>query len=153
MVITRNFLCEPVPDQVAHNAVSALFVTNTGLMNWAKFMTQFSAPVAASFVEATERWGATDRKDQTAFNIAMKTDAPFFEYIAQRSDLASSFASYMQSVQSSYGTSLNHLLTGYDWASLGEALVVDVRDRYSSMLVPMQSTLTTTIGWWIHLQL
>ena len=60
----------------------------------------------------------------------MKTDAPFFDYIAQRSDLASSFASYMQSVQSSYGTSLNHLLTGYDWANLGEALVVDVRDRH-----------------------
>jgi hypothetical protein len=33
----------------------------------------------------------------------------------------------MKSVQLSYGTSLKHLVTGFDWAGLGEAIVVDVR--------------------------
>lgn len=92
-------------------------------------MTQFSAPVAAAFGDATEKWGITNGKDQTAFNIAMETDVSFFDYFAKSTELSSTFASYMRSVQSSYGTSLNHLLTGFDWAGLGEAVVVDVGHR------------------------
>ena len=129
MAITNNFLCEPVPDQIAHNAVSALFAKDPGLTSWIKFMTKFSAPVAAAFGDATEKWGVTSRKDQTAFNIAMDTDVPFFDYFAKSPELSSTFASYMRSVQSSYGTSLNHLLAGFDWAGLAEAVVVDVGHR------------------------
>lgn len=127
MAITSNFLCEPIPDNVAHNAVSALFVTNPRLLDWAKFMTQFSMPAAAAFVEATEKWGVTDQKNQTAFNVATDTNVPLFDFFAQSPELANCFASYMKSVQASYGTSLKHLLTGFDWTGLGEAVVVDVR--------------------------
>jgi len=126
MAITSNFLCEPIPDNVAHNAVSALFVNNPRLVDWARFMTQFSMPTAAAFVEATEKWGVTDKKNETAFNVATNTSGPLFEYFAQSPELANCFASYMKSVQASYGTSLKHLLTGFYWAGLGEALIVDV---------------------------
>ena len=127
MAITSNFLCEPKPDIVAHNAVSALFVTNPSLVGWANFMTQYSMPTAAAFVEATEKWGVTDKKNQTAFNVATDTNAPLFDYFTQTPERANCFASYMKSVQASYGTSLKHLLTGFDWEGLGEAVVVDVR--------------------------
>ena len=127
MAITSNFLSEPMPGNVAHNAVSALFVSNPRLVDWAKFMTDFSMPAAAAFVEATEKWGVTDQKNQTAFNIANKMDVSLFEFFAQSPELANCFASYMKSVQGSHGTSLQHLLTGFDWAGLGEAVVVDVR--------------------------
>lgn len=126
MAITSNFLCEPVPDNVAHNAVSALFVSNPGFVDWAKFMTQYSMPAAAAFVEATEKWGVTVEKNQTAFNVATDTTVPLFEIFAQSPELANCFASYMKSVQASHGTSIQHLLTGFDWASLGEAVIVDV---------------------------
>ncbi len=127
MITTNNFLREPIPDSEANNAVSALFITNPGLMNWAKFMTQYSAPTAAAFVRATQNWGTTDRKGQTAFHVATDSTLPFFDFFAKTSELANCFASYMKSVQASYGTSLKHLLAGFDWADLGEALIVDVR--------------------------
>ena len=127
MAITSNFLCEPIPDNVAHNVVSTVFVTKPGLVDWAKFMTQFSMPAAAAFVEATEKWGLTDKENETAFNIATDTHVPLFDHFAKSPELASRFASYMKSVQTSYGTSLQHLLTGFDWAGIGEAVVVDVR--------------------------
>lgn len=127
MAITSNFLCEPIPDSVAHNTVSALFVSNPRLADWVRFMTQFSMPTAASFVEATEKWGVTDKKNQTAFNIATDTNVPLFDFFAQSPELGNCFASYMKSVQASYGTSLQHLLTGFDWAGLGEAVIIDVR--------------------------
>ncbi|EHL03820.1 putative Sterigmatocystin 8-O-methyltransferase [Glarea lozoyensis 74030] len=55
--------------EIAHNAVSKTFVGNPGLVDWALFMTQFSMPTAAKMVEATEKWGSTSKKNETAFNL------------------------------------------------------------------------------------
>ena len=151
MAMTSDLLCEPTPDEVAHNAVSALFITNPSIMNWARFMLRFSAPVAASFPEATRKWAATDRKNETAFNVAFKTDLPFFDFLSTSSDLASSFASYMQSVQASHGTSLQHLLNGFDWSDLGEAVVVDVRVSTNLIAVLKPNILTKHIDRWIYM--
>ena len=83
-------------------------------------------PMAAAFVDATEKYGETAKKNETAFNIATQAKSSFFEYFAQSPERADQFAGYMKSVQTSYGTSLKHLLTGFDWGSLGDATVVDV---------------------------
>lgn len=152
MITTNNFLREPIPDSVAHNAVSALFITNPSLMNWAKFMTQYSAPTAAAFVRATQNWGTTDRKDQTAFNVATDSTIPFFDFFAKTSELVNCFVSYMKSVQASRGTSLKHLLAGFDWADPGEALIVDVRLHQNTTLrLEVENSLTVRIGRRIHL--
>jgi 6-hydroxytryprostatin B O-methyltransferase len=127
MAITSNFLCEPVPGHVSHNAVSSSFVADPKFIDWSKFMATFSMPTAAAFADATAKWGVTEAKNETAFNIAMDFYQPLFEYYAKTPELANQFASYMKAVQSSYGTSLKHLLTGFDWESLGDAIVVDVR--------------------------
>ncbi len=126
MAMTSNFLCEPVLGELAHNAVSALFVTNPALLDWAMFMTQFSMPAAAKLVEATEKWGTTSAKNQTAVNVAFDTDLPLFDFIQQSPEMTKQFAAYMKNVTASEGTKIKHLLTGFDWAGLGEATVVDV---------------------------
>ena len=127
MAMTSNFLCEPELDKIAHNAVSSQFVTNPGLLDWALFMTQFSMPTAAKMVEATERWGATEKKNETAVNISFDTELPLFDFIKKSPEMTKQFAAYMKNVTASEGTNIRHLLTGFDWASLGEATVVDVR--------------------------
>ncbi|KAL8740131.1 MAG: hypothetical protein Q9190_007137 [Brigantiaea leucoxantha] len=126
MAMTSNFLCEPELDKIAHNAVSSQFVTNPGLLDWALFMTQFSMPTAAKMVEATERWGATEKKNETAVNISFDTELPLFDFIKKSPEMTKQFAAYMKNVTASEGTNIRHLLTGFDWASLGEATVVDV---------------------------
>jgi 6-hydroxytryprostatin B O-methyltransferase len=112
----------------AHNSVSAVSVRNPGLADWALFVTQFSMPVAGSFADATKRWGSTKRKDQTAFNLALKTDLPLFDFIQQSPEITCQFAAYMQNVQQSDGMSVRHLVNSYDWAALGDATVIDVSD-------------------------
>lgn len=155
MALTSNFLSQPTAHSVAHNSISRLFVTNPGFIDWINFMTQFSMPSAAAFAEATEKWGATDQKNQTAFNIATRTDAPIFDFFAQSSKFANQFASYMKSVQASHGTSLKHLLNGYDWEGLGEAVIVDVCAYFLSLQPPFLATykllLTVRTGWRIYL--
>ncbi|TVY85233.1 O-methyltransferase aurJ, partial [Lachnellula suecica] len=126
MAILSNFLQEPKPNELAHSNVSALLVTNPGLLDWALFMAEATATGAAKLVEATERWGTTEAKNQTAFNIARDTELPFFDYLAQTPELRKKFAMYMKNVTVSEGTKIDHLVNGFDWASLGEATVVDV---------------------------
>lgn len=139
MAMTGNFLSQPNLESVAHNSVSRLFVMESGFMDWLNFMTKYSMPTAAAFAEATEKWGPTVEKTETAFNVATQTNGPFFEYFAKSSKLSNQFASYMRSVQASSGTSLQHLLTGYNWESLdGEAVVVDV-----SVQLPITAALLT----------
>ena len=153
MAITSSFLCEPKPDNVSHNAVSTLFATTPSVIDWVKFMTEFSMPAAAAFVEATEKYGETAKKNETAFNIATRTDGSLFEYFAQSPERANQFAGYMKSVQNSYGTSLKHLVAGFDWGSFGNATVVDVgllqttADR-QKRLEPYSSI---RLGWRLHL--
>ncbi|EPE30001.1 S-adenosyl-L-methionine-dependent methyltransferase [Glarea lozoyensis ATCC 20868] len=126
MAMTSNLLCEPKVGEIAHNAVSKTFVGNPGLVDWALFMTQFSMPTAAKMVEATEKWGSTSKKNETAFNLAMDTDLPLFDFVKKSPEMTKQFAGYMRNVQSSEKTHIRHLVSGYDWKSLGNAVVVDV---------------------------
>ncbi len=68
-------------------------------------------------------------KTHTAYNLAFNTDLPFFDHLAQIPERRDQFKGYMKSVTASGGTDLKHLLEGFDWASLGEAVVVDVSFR------------------------
>lgn len=126
MAITSNFLCEPISNQVAHNPVSALFASNSELVERVKIMTRYSMPSAAAFADATAKWGVTDEKNQTAFNVALDTNIPVSDFITQSSELANRFARYMRNDQFSEGTSLRHLSGGFDWEGLGKAKVVEV---------------------------
>ncbi|KAF9691483.1 hypothetical protein EKO04_010533 [Ascochyta lentis] len=127
MAIATNFLREiEGKDELAHNSMSAAFVRNPGLADWALFVTQFSMPVAGSFADATKKWGSTKRKDETAMNLALKTDLPLFDFIKQSPEITRQFAAYMRNVQQSDGMSVRHLVNSYDWAALGEATVIDI---------------------------
>ncbi|KAL9587195.1 MAG: hypothetical protein Q9203_003594 [Teloschistes exilis] len=128
MAMTGNFLAEPVHGQVAHNATSGIFVTNPSINGWALFMAENSCPGALAIVGATEKYGVTDKKNETAFNVARNTDLPFFDYIGQSPEQGKQFASYMKNVLASEGTKVDHLVKGFDWESLGEATVVDVSE-------------------------
>ncbi|KAH8199592.1 hypothetical protein TruAng_006242 [Truncatella angustata] len=136
MAMTSNLLCEPSPGELAHTAASRLFVANPAVLDWALFMAKGSAPTASKMVEATEKWGATTSMTETAFNVSNNTTLTFFDYISQTPDMAKLFVSYMKNVTSSEGTKIDHLIHGYDWASLGKATVVDVSPaKYNVMLL------------------
>ncbi|TVY18014.1 O-methyltransferase aurJ [Lachnellula arida] len=126
MSMTGGMLTEPRPGHLAHSRVSAQFVKTPTLVDWAKFMTRYSAPTAAKFAEATDRWGDTTEKNQTAYNIAFDTDLPFFKHLTQSEERTANFAAYMRSLGESEGTAFKHILTAFEWGSLGKTNIVDV---------------------------
>ena len=126
MAMTSNLLREPAPGELAHSSVSASFIANPALRDWALFTTSVTAPMAPQIVEATEKFGATESKTQTAFNVWENTDKPFFDHVKQDKELSRQFASYMKHITTGFGESIQHVVTGYDWASLGKPTIVDV---------------------------
>ncbi|GIJ99609.1 hypothetical protein Aspvir_003610 [Aspergillus viridinutans] len=126
MAITGNFLGEPALNQVAHNKTSARFVSNPSLCDWALFLAEDSAPIAPKLVEATQKWGETTKKTETAFNLTLNTDLPFFDYLSSSPEFTQRFSAYMKNVAKGEATNIKHLVQGYDWASLDNATVVDV---------------------------
>lgn len=131
MAITRDFLREPVSGELAHSSVSAAFVENPSFGDWAVFMASTSAQVALNLVGATEKFGETISKCQTAYNVWQDTDLPFFDHLKLDEERTRQFAGYMKNVTSAKGTGIQHLVNGYDWSSLGSATVVDVSLRGS----------------------
>ena len=90
-------------------------------------------------VEQTEKYGASVKKNETAYNIAMDTDFPFFDHIGSSEALTKRFAGYMRNVTASEGVDIKHIVGGFDWAGLGKATVVDVRIFLSSSLILVSS--------------
>ncbi|RYP12601.1 hypothetical protein DL765_007232 [Monosporascus sp. GIB2] len=128
MVMTMGFLCETADGKVSHNALSAPFVENNHLMTWLLHMVNHTVPFSRAFIRATEKYGDSEKINETAFNIAFDTDLPYFPYLKSRPDLEAEFDSYMQSQSKvHHGAKVEHLLGGFDWGSLREgSQVVDV---------------------------
>ncbi|KAH5663548.1 hypothetical protein HBI44_239660 [Parastagonospora nodorum] len=127
MAMTSGLFVEPSPGLISHSALSAPFATDESLRDWARFMTTYSAPMASGMAEATVRWGETYAKHQTAFNVSFDTELPWFDYVKATPGLPEEFAGYMRAMGHSTSGRLQHLVEGFDWASLGRhAVVVDV---------------------------
>ncbi|OJJ51096.1 hypothetical protein ASPZODRAFT_57439 [Penicilliopsis zonata CBS 506.65] len=126
MAMTSNVFYEPEAGEIAHTATSAMLATHPNFHDWAVFMCESSIPSASRLVEACERWPGSVKKNETAHNIAFDTDLPFFDYLATQPEKEKQFARYMKNVTSGEGTAIRHLVNGFDWASLGQATVVDV---------------------------
>jgi len=126
MAMTANLFSELTPDHVSHSATSALIAEDPNFYAWASYMSETSAPVALKTAEASAKWPECVGKTETAYNVEKKTDLPFFEHTSADPERMKQFARYMKNVQSSEGTHIKHVLTGFDWAKLGKAVVVDV---------------------------
>ena len=114
--------------EVAHSATSALLARNPDVYAYATYMCKGSAPVAMEMAAAAVRWGPdSTRPYETAFNVALDTDLPFFEHLTRNPDKMADFSAYMRNVRSSDGVALRHLTAGFTWGGIREGgVVVDV---------------------------
>ncbi|KAF2795491.1 O-methyltransferase [Melanomma pulvis-pyrius CBS 109.77] len=127
MAAAHGFLHESSPSTLSHSRSSNLVATDPSFLNWARFLVNYSVPSAFRLSEATQRWGQTEKKSETAFNIAMDVKEPFFEHLRANEEMNAMFSSYMRNVASSDATGFSHLIAGFDWETLPPgATVVDV---------------------------
>jgi hypothetical protein len=129
MAMTANFLSETAEGRLAHNSLSETFVKDDGLATWLSYMINRSVPCMRALTEATRRWPEPEKGSETAYNVAMDTELSFFDHLKSDQDLGAEFGKYMKSQSNVHaGASVDHLVVGLDWAALGNAKIVDVRD-------------------------
>ena len=127
MAAAHGFLSEVTPLKISHSPTSALIASDPSFYDWARWLTNYSVPSAYHFADATQKWGKTEVKNETAFNIAMNVEVPFFGYLKENAKMNSMFSSYMRNVASSEATSFKHMISGFDWGSITPgSKVVDV---------------------------
>lgn len=128
--MTARLFYEPTPDHIAHTATSAWLAKNPPLHDWALYICKEAVAVAINMVEATEKWPDSTETNQTAFNVTMQTDLPFFSYLKTRPDHLRLYSEYQKAVASTEGLDLQHLVQGFDWQALGKAQIVDVSSSF-----------------------
>jgi 6-hydroxytryprostatin B O-methyltransferase len=115
-----------VDGQVAHTAASKLLLTQTqGAMN--AWTVNDMTKMVANQVEALEKWGhGSQELNETAVNYAFNTDKYLYRFFEENRDIRERFSNTMTWVSGMDAMSYRHILSGCDWAALGEATVVDV---------------------------
>lgn len=127
MTMTSGFLAETSEGHLSHNALSSAIIEDRHLSHWLYYALKCTVPMMGCLIPAVEKWGDSKQSNHTAYNIMRDTDLPFFEFLKSRPDLSAEFDAYMESQAVIHsGTRIDHLLQGFDWAALGEAVVVDV---------------------------
>ena len=126
MMATAGFLQEPQPGQVAHTALSAPFVTKPSYLDAAMFLSGTAAPAALQMAAATQRFGHSQRPNDSAYNVAFNTPATFDSACEQRPKLQRQWPAYLRYGTGDVDASITEVLTRLDWLSLGNACVVEV---------------------------
>ncbi len=126
MTATAGFLYEPQPGQVAHSALSAPFVTKPSFLDAAMFLSETVAPTALQMAVATQRFGHSQRPNESVYNVAFNTSTTFSSAFEQRSKLKRQWPAYLRYATDDVDASVTEILTRLDWLSLGNASVVEV---------------------------
>lgn len=123
-------LREDVPEHVVHTASSALLLREPYMMHYYGFFVEQMFPASAKLAEALEKYQNSTAATDTAFGLAMNTNETLFKYLENRPELMARFVGAMEGVNRDPSQSQKHVITGYPWAELGDATVVDVSIRY-----------------------
>lgn len=138
MAAVNGFLEESkvFPPGISHTRASALLVQDESFMAWARWMLDYSMPVAYKFADATRTWPKAEAKNEVAFSLAMDTTDNFFDYLKKTPDMTALFSGYMRSVTASRPWSLDHAVQSFDWGSLPQgAKVVDIGGSHGQLCV------------------
>ena len=122
---TNRMLREDTPDHVVHTAASAMLLRDRSMMDYYGFFVEQMFPASAKLAEALEKYQDSTAAQDTAFGLAFNTSETLFKFLEQRPKLQARFIGTMESVSKDPTQSHKNVITGYPWAELGDATVVD----------------------------
>ncbi|KAM0795940.1 hypothetical protein BDR22DRAFT_812871 [Usnea florida] len=146
LTATAGFLHEPQPAMVAHSALSAPFVTNPSYLDAAIFLAESAAPAALEMASTTQRFGQSERPNESAYNVALKTTKPFHTARQECTKLHRQWSAYSRYAGGLHAAEqVADVLSQFDWTNVssGTSLVVEVGAHSTSMarsLAPLHPT-------------
>ncbi|KAL4865955.1 hypothetical protein BDV12DRAFT_187770 [Aspergillus spectabilis] len=113
LLFVRRIFYEPRPGYIAHTTASERLVTNPDLTAFLGHCTHEAFPAASRLVDSLRKYPDSEEPSEAGFNIAFGTRDPLFNQ-------------GMAGLSKSGGRSVQQVVDGFPWESLGEATVVDV---------------------------
>ncbi len=130
--MTDRVFREPRKGVVAHTPASKA-LADPFLRNCIWQMCQETWPAASRTVDAMVKWPGSQEPTQTGFNLAHNTDDPVFVEVGKDPDRAKRFADTMTLFNMKPGFDNKHIVEGYDWAAVGDGLLVDIGGSHGSL--------------------
>ncbi|KAI1405546.1 sterigmatocystin 8-O-methyltransferase [Hypoxylon fuscum] len=122
--ITMRILREPEPGMVAHTKISKFLA-----------IPYITIPRVG---EAIEKWPSSQEANETAFALANQRKS-VFEVLGSDPEAAMRFAGGMKSLDHVPGCGDAFVAKAYDWASLGDVLIVNVGGQRGSVAIDLAS--------------
>ncbi|KAL8943120.1 MAG: hypothetical protein Q9211_001108 [Gyalolechia sp. 1 TL-2023] len=124
--MTDHFFRESEPGYVKHTAATKALAVVPLLAPWALMGMSEVGPAKMHLVDAVARWPESEEPEHAGFNLANNTSKPMFQFFEEDPERMNRFKDAMSFLQTFPGLQTSYVLKGFDWASLGNGLVVDV---------------------------
>ncbi|CAN8104537.1 unnamed protein product [Discula destructiva] len=124
--MTMRIFCEKSdePGMVAHTAVSKLLHTTAN--DYLLGIAENSWPAAAKTVDALEKWPRSEEPNETGYCLAKDTMTSMYDVFYESPESVTRWAEGMRAYAARPQFGVSWLANYFDWASLGQAQVVDV---------------------------
>ncbi|KAI4190536.1 MAG: hypothetical protein LQ348_003646 [Seirophora lacunosa] len=124
--MTDRLFSESEPGRVKHTPATKALAVVPWLVPWALVNMSEVAPAKMHMVDAVAKWPDSEEPEHTGFTLANNTSKPMFEVFEEKPERLSRFKDAMTFLHTSPGLQKSYVLNGFDWASLGNGLIVDV---------------------------
>ncbi|PQE10357.1 hypothetical protein CJF32_00000898 [Rutstroemia sp. NJR-2017a WRK4] len=124
--MTDHFFQEPRPGFIKHTAATKALVLMPNIVTWSEMGMYEVSPAKMHIVDAVAKWPDSEEPEHAGFCIANNTNQRMFQFFEDHPDRMRRFKAAMSFLQTFPGLENSYVLTGFDWASLGKATVVDV---------------------------
>jgi 6-hydroxytryprostatin B O-methyltransferase len=124
-MITHNYFHESRPGYIRHTAGSKLLL-NSNVKDSVGYLMEEGFLGAPKISAAFEKFGNSQERSHTPWNLAHGSDLPIFEFFETERARMTRFLGNMDNFGSQEGYNIKHLVNGYDWKDLGRGTVVDV---------------------------
>ncbi|KAB8338785.1 hypothetical protein FH972_021730 [Carpinus fangiana] len=124
--ICNGVFTEPSLGHFAHSAASKALADSQHLRDVVELSTYEISSILAKLPEALGKQRDEPGKLDAAFNLAYPQSANVFEYFANDPVAAARYHKYLNGRVNTPRWSVKHLLSAWDWASIGSGTVVDL---------------------------
>ncbi|KAL8896142.1 MAG: hypothetical protein Q9207_007858 [Kuettlingeria erythrocarpa] len=124
--MTDHFFRESPPGYVKHTAATKALAVVPLLAPWSLMGMTEVGPAKMHTVDAVAKWPESEEPEHAGFNLANNTSKPMFDVFEENPERMNRFKDAMSFLQTFPGLQNSYVVKGYDWASLGNGVVVDV---------------------------
>ncbi|KAF4551201.1 O-methyltransferase domain-containing protein 11 [Elsinoe fawcettii] len=138
---TSGWFSEPTPSSVQHSPLSLYVATSEIARGQLRYQLEINFKASFHLIEATESSIATQSRPdtalKTAFNLAFSTPLNSATWASSSPVWSQTYSLLMQGFQNNPAFHISHIVTNYDFASLGPGPLLDLGGNTGSLAIAL----------------